>query len=142
MENFSRYCTSCATGYTSNANGTCPNCGHRGFTRRPVTHNSDSTSIENVPERETLAESVAQVGSLQDSSAATVNPDLSVKLLEQLIRVQVSTSQKFDELIAEQQKTRFYIRWGFGAIGVTLLLAFYGIGVKVNLSPTIFRQYP
>ena len=45
-------------------------------------------------------------------------------------------------LISEQKKTRFYIRWGFGVIGLTLLVAFYGIGVKVNLSPTTFTPFP
>jgi len=68
--------------------------------------------------------------------------DLNIKFLAQLVRAQVRTNEKLDELISEQQKTRFYIRWGFGVIGLTLLVAFYGIGVKVNLSPTTITPYP
>jgi hypothetical protein len=68
--------------------------------------------------------------------------DLNIKFLAQLVRAQVRTNEKLDELISEQQKTRFYVRWGFGVIGLTLLVAFYGIGVKVNLSPTTITPYP
>lgn len=98
-----------------------------------------------------LAEKVAQesltaerLSSDSESSSyeGVDDSDVSTKLLAQLVTAQVRTNQKLDELISEQKKTRFYIRWGFGVIGLTLLVAFYGIGVKVNISPTTITPYP
>jgi len=45
-------------------------------------------------------------------------------------------------LIEEQKQTRLAIRWGLFGLGVILLVAFYGRGVKVNLSPTTITPYP
>jgi len=48
------------------------------------------------------------------------------------------TQQLLERLIKEQQLTRFAL----GALGIILLVAFYVIGVKVNLSPTSITPYP
>jgi len=60
--------------------------------------------------------------------------------------VSVSSDEKLLQaiyaLIEEQKKTRFAIRWSLFGLGIILLVAFYGIGVKVNLPPMWFRQYP
>jgi len=132
----------------------CDNCNALNLVPSPKCHvckNDTFTPLRTHSQMSVLSEEVAQ-SNLTSEKLSTDSEsnfyeeadvsDLNIKFLAQLVRAQVRTNQKLDELISEQQKTRFYVRWGFGVIGFTLLLAFYVNGVKVNLSPTILRQFP
>ena len=141
---FDRYCSKCETGYFSKDRQTCPKCNHPGWRRDLSVISEEPTKVHiEFPDDSVQGDPVNRaitkpIFSSDESPESILGSDLNIKLLQQLVSAQILTNQKLDKLISEQQKTRFYIRWGFGVIGFTLLLAFYVNGVKV----TIFRQFP
>lgn len=104
----------------------CWNCGGREF----------SDGIQMVDKDTLDGDSQSQlVKDYQGLGSGRKNSDSPLSVDEKILSA-------LNILIEEQKQTRLAIRWGFGVIGFTLLLAFYVMGVKVNLSPTTITPYP